>query len=332
MTLQNEFLPYILPSKDMRSCCIAENRIFLPWETASLLYMNTHIPFAKRQELFKQLAEHIESTNPSKTENVAYPHISDFNVLNQLKNHIACEEFLLDKFYDSHEGTYSYVIHNENDDYRAARYEYFYSTAEKAKVDALQELEKYHRKENGEYETNEIRITRFFIDKRTTLEGIFTLKGELQSLYFCGENIQSILPENFQRYYDLPNPDYFAEKYVHLPHPFRAGDFVRTIGEKDIGIYTGDKNDESYHQNQIRLKKLASNPKLIFPIDFSDISCRVEYFDPKLKLFSHSHPSLTDLEKVDLPEDFKYKDLFVTASELLRSGGSIEALQQYLDT
>lgn len=330
-TLQNEFLPYILPSKDMRECCIKEARIFLPWEIASLLYMNDHLTFSKRTELFKNLADKIEAYNPDKNEKVDFPNISDIELLDQLKNHIAYEDFLLRNFYDNNAATYSYLIHNENDDYGAASYEDFYSTVEKAKADALEELEEYHKKENGEYETNEIRIAKFFLDERTTLVGIFNLEGELKTLSFCGKNLKKIIPERYQNYYDLPNVNYFAEKYVHLPHPFRAGNFVQTIGEKTIGIYTGDESEEAYQKNQLHLKRLATKQKLIYPIDFSDISCRVEYYDSKSKYFSHEHPSLIDLEKVTLPEDFKYKDLFKVASELLRSGGSIEVLQDYLE-
>lgn len=329
--LQNEFLPFILPSKNMRECCIREERIFRPWEIASLLYMNDHLTFSRRAELFKNLTDKIEASNPDKNEKPDFPNISDFELLEQLKNHIVYEDFLLKNFYDNKAATYSYLIHNENDDYRAARYEDFYSTAEKAKVDALKELEEYHKKENGEYETNEIQIAKFFVDECTTLAGTFNLEGELKTLSFCGKNLKKIIPECFQKYYDLPDVNYFAEKYVHLPHPFRAGDFVQTIGEKTIGIYTGDENEEAYQKNQLHLKKLETNQELICPIDISDISCRVEYYDSKSKYFSHEHPGLTDLEKVTPPEDFKYKDLFKIASELLRSGGSIEALQDYLE-
>lgn len=332
LSLQNEFLPYILLSKDMRDCCIKESRIFQPWEIASLLYMNDHLTFSKRSELFKNLTDKVKASNPDKNEKPDYPNISDFDLLEQLKNHIAYEDFLLKNFYDNNAATYSYLIHNENDDFGAAKYEDFYSTVEKAKTDALEELEEYHKKENGEYETNEIQIAKFFLDERTTLVGTFNLEGELKTLFFYGRNLKELLPEGFQNYYTLPDVNYFAEKYVHLPHPFRAGDFVQTIGEKTIGIYTGDESEKAYQKSQLHLKKLETKQDLICPIDFSDISCRVEYYDPKSKYFSHEHPNLTDLEKTSLPEDFKYKDLFKVASELLRSGGSIEVLQYYLET
>ena len=156
----------------------------------------------------------------------------------------------------------------------AARYEDFYSTVEKAKADALEELEEYHKNENGKYETKEIQIAKFFLDERTTLVGSFNLEGELKSLSFCGKNLKKLLPENFQNYYDLPNVNYFAEKYVQLPHPFRAGDFVQTIGEKTIGIYTGDESEEAYQKSQLHMKKLETKQDLICPIDFSDISFR----------------------------------------------------------
>ena len=126
--------------------------------------------------------------------------------------------------------------------------------------------------------------------------------------------------------------EHFANAFIEVPFPFRNGDFVHTIGDSKISIFSSCKDEKDYKKGikfrQNLLKKGAG-------LDTTDISCRVESLEPSYKnpqqlCFQHYHPSLLTLEYAELKEDDENYVLLKTAQELMQGSGSLEVFCESL--
>lgn len=126
--------------------------------------------------------------------------------------------------------------------------------------------------------------------------------------------------------------EHFANAFIEVPYPFRNGDFVYTIGDPKIAIFSSCKDENDYKKGIKFRKNLI---KKGIGLDTTDISCRVESLEPSYKnpqqlCFQHYHPSLLTLEYAELKEDSENYVLLKSAQELMQGRGSLEVFCEYL--
>ena len=131
------------------------------------------------------------------------------------------------------------------------------------------------------------------------------------------------------------NSIYEMGRYVSLPHPFRRGDIVAFVHNKDkwgdsydLGIMRSFDDDNAWtswdSDVQKRLKDIT---------DFSDVATTVEFLMED-GIFSHNHPNPMELEFAkDIPglllEDSLRTSYLQVASDLIKGEGSLELYEMY---
>lgn len=116
-------------------------------------------------------------------------------------------------------------------------------------------------------------------------------------------------------------PEGFEEAYIPVLNPFEYGDIVRVIGDDRPAVVVTSQKDWNGH-----LERLAQNG---MPMNYGTNSLTVEFLYDDGE-FSHDHPDILSLEKLEQWEDGAEWNLLTSISGLMKGTGWIgTALAHY---
>lgn len=288
-------LEKLIPSRAVREQCILENRVFDLQEQATLVWNNPALKEEERLKLLKKILKQAKED-------------SQWEVLcKQIERRTKIPKLLEKKFYSDEEKQYFKISYRDVRTQTLENEGMLFSDAEKAKSYAYLELADFSLDET-------YIITKGYLDSTDEICAEFNRRDELLNIY-------SYNPDSD----DYCDNTHFENAYVLLSHPFRNGDFVKTIDSEEIGIFRGCKNEEEYLRNKEFHKDQAEKGYS----DFSDVSCTVEYLWPNINnssqlFFSHKHDSLVNLEFAEIKEEDPHYELMKQAQSLVRGDGSLE--------
>lgn len=286
----------LIPSRAVREQCEKEGRVFNLREQATLVWNNPELIDKEKLELLRIIKNEVKSDS------------CWCELYEQIEERLAKQVELEERFYSDEEKQYYQLEHRNSSSKKLGRSSKHYSNLTHAREYVHKGLIKHCL--NGEY-----RIHKSYIDSDS--------ERDIVAVFNSQDNLLEI--------YDFPDRNFwddnsrFENAYVLLPHPFRNGDFVQTIGTSEVGIFRGCKDENDYQKNQAFHKDLVEKG---YP-DFTDVCCTVEYLEPCYKnekqlCFSHHHPSLINLEFAEIKEDNPHFELMKYAQALARGEGSLE--------
>lgn len=297
-------LEKLIPSKDVRKQCEKEGRIFDLREQATLVCNNTTLSNSERINLLSQISEKI------KAEGCKCPKLLE--QIEQYKNH---QKYLLKRFYSTEELQYFEIQIWDRDSESFEDCDVAFSSINKA-FDYVQS----EKMDDFESDLEEILSScPLQITKRY-------MNDEWHKITCLFKNTKEPFEMESYSIDALPwDSDFFENAYILMPHPFRLGDFVKTIGTNQVGILRGSRTEEEYQKDQAFYKKLAEKGIS----DFTDVCCTADYLEPcydnkKQFCFSHHHPSLVNLEFAEIKEEDPHYELMKQAQALVRGKGSLE--------
>lgn len=286
----------LIPSRAVREQCILENRVFDLREQATLVWNNPELKDGERFDLLRQILKQAKEDSKWK------------DLCEQIQERINIRTELERIFFATEEKQYYQIEHINSSTKKLALSLKHYSDLNSAKKYVHKGLIKHCL--NGEY-----RIHKSYIDSDSERDiiAVFDCHDSLVQIYYLTD--RSFWDDNSR----------FENGYVLIPHPFRMGDFVHTMGCEEIGIFRGCKNEADYQKEQAFHKELEKKGYS----DFSDVCCTAEYLEPYYKnenqfCFSHDHPSLVNLEFAGIKEEDPHYELMKQAQSLVRGDGSLE--------
>lgn len=285
----------LIPSRAVREQCILENRVFDLREQATLVWNNPKLSNRGRLELLEEIKEEAGKD-------------SVWQVLKiQIEDRIKIQKELEKKFFSTEEKQYFKISYRDKQSKAFETERILFSDAEKASDYAFKELLEFTLR-------NEFTITKGYLDSTDEVCAVYPGWNEISDIYsFSFDPI------------DTCDNSRFENTFVLLPHPFRMGDFVHTMGCEKIGIFRGCKNEANYQKEQAFHKELEKKGYS----DFTDVCCTADYLEPcydnkKQFCFSHNHPSLINLEFAEIKEEDPHYELMKQAQALVRGDGSLE--------
>ena len=305
--LQIISLEKLIPSNAVREQCIKEKHRFTVREQATLVCNNTELSNVERLELLDKIKKQIEA------EKLPYK-----NLLNQIKTYTDRQLYLEKRFYSDEPGEY----------FKLSMWDYFSKKYEEsdALFSSLENALKFaEEKRLSDLDTPQSK-TEFIHPVKVTKHYMDNPYHEITCTYKRADSLFDVESYSIN---NIPfDSDFFENTYVDVPYPFRNGDLVKTKGTCDTGIFSSCKDEKEYKKNRKWLKDRFLSGETI---DFSDVSCRVEYVEsqyknPEQKTFSHSHPLLTLLEYSEVSKKEKDFMLLKIGQCLMRGEGSLEAL------
>lgn len=285
----------LIPSRAVREQCILENRVFDLREQATLVWNNPKLSNRGRLELLEEIKEEAGKD-------------SVWQVLKiQIEERIKIQKKLEKKFFSTEEKQYFKITYRDKQSKALETERMLFSAAEKANDYAFKELLEFTL-------GNEFTITKGYLDSTDEICAVYSGWNEIS-------DINSLSYDSL----DTCDNNRFENAFVLLPHPFRMGDFVQTMGCEEIGIFRGCKNEADYQKEQAFHKELEKKGYS----DFSDVCCTVEYLEPYYKnknqfCFSHNHPGLINLEFAEIKQEDPHYELMKQAQALVRGDGFLE--------
>lgn len=288
-------LEKLIPSNAVRKQCEKEGRIFDLREQATLVWNNPDLMDDERLDLLREIQK--QAREDSRWEELC----------KQIEERIKSQVKLGKKFFSIEEKQFFRISYRDKDSKTLEEERMLFSDAESAKKYAYSELSDCALNE-------EYIITKGYLDSKDEICAVFNQQDELKDLYSY----------NFDPIDDCDNSR-FENAYVLLPHPFRLGDFVRTMGCEKIGIFRGCRTEENYLKEQAFYKKLEEKG---LP-DFTDVCCTADFLESYYKNpnqfgFSHHHPSLINLEFAEIKNEDPHYELMKQAQALVRGEGSLD--------
>lgn len=288
-------LEKLIPSNAVRKQCEKEGRIFDLREQAALVWNNPELSNRGRLELLEEIKEEAGKDLVWQTLKI------------QIEERIKIQKELEKKFFSTEEKQYFKISYRDKQSKTFETERILFSDAEKASDYAFKELAEFAL-------GNEFKITKLYLDSTDEVCAVYSGWNEISDIYsFSFDPI------------DTCDKYRFENAFVLLPHPFRLGDFVRTMGCEKIGIFRGCRTEEDYLKEQAFYKKLEEKG---LP-DFTDVCCTAEYlescYDNKKQFcFSHNHPCLINLEFAEIKEEDPHYELMKQAQLLVRGKGSLD--------
>lgn len=297
---------FTIPSKAVRDYC--RGKITLTTrQKGTLVFNNPYLEEDICHQLYGILIEDAHKEGDELTERQLRKRLET-----EKKQHKMFFEPGTDEFYRNEKYCYSYRI-CESEWVRDVLGHF--SNFEKAKEAALKDIENFFKK------PVRFDVIKYYLDSEKEIVYRFNEKGNALSGY-------STYFEELDCFAGEDNP--FEDEYVQIPYPFRKGDFVRTIGDEEIGIFAMHENEGDYEKYQKKMQDFMTDDKYM-KIDVTDMSVRAEYYDPGTKSFSHNHPAICTLEYAEITDDMPHSKVLKAASDLMKGCGSIEVFQYYLE-
>ena len=291
----NMDIKLLIPSRAVREQCILENRVFDLREQATLVWNNPKLSNRGRLELLEEIKEEAGKDSVWQALKI------------QIEERIKIQKELEKKFFSIEEKQYFKISYQDKSTRKIEEERMLFSDAEKVNDYAFKELLEFTL-------GNEFTITKGYLDSTDEICAVYDGCNEISDIYsFSFDPV------------DYCDNSRFENTYVLLPHPFRKGDFVKTKGSDEIGIFRGCKDEQDYQKSQEFHKGLADKGIS----DFTDVCCTADYLEPcyenkKQFCFSHNHPSLINLEFANIKEEDPYYELMKQAQALVRGDGSLE--------
>ena len=135
----------------------------------------------------------------------------------------------------------------------------------------------------------------------------------------------------FDEGYDLDseiNEDRFERYYVDIPHPFKAGDFVKIIGDlyySEDNVCLVETHDREYKERPRITKVVIDGKERTLCRDINDSTMTVSKVHDDA-CFSHSHPFISCIEFAEVQDDDAKRMILYCAQSVLRGGG-LDCLQ-----
>lgn len=253
----------LIVSKTVRDYCEKINKEFTLEEEANLIINNPTLNFTEK-------LEYLKSIFTACTE-------KDTELRQELEIAIKYMVDLKNKLLEKDNTIFSFSFYFENRGW--SKEDLYFSDFNKCLAYIKSELEK---DEFLEESPTKFEIRKNVLDRPDFIYSIFDTN--LNLLYI--ENFMSGFLEDLKE--KLNNS--FAEKYVEIPHPFKKGDFVKSISSRifKIGIVTDTKNESK--------------------ADKYDISIPINYID--YDFFVDADALIQDIEAVS------EKDLYIIQKDL----------------